>query len=387
MAHAVRQRTVRGASVWLRTIAGVSCIPLVYEVLVRVGAVSDRYLRFGSPLALVALAAAGCLLAWRFARAPRMGRARRVLFVALSSVAVLAAALAVAEPELGLPLDRMAVLVAVNRSRSIDLVPGAETRIAADLAIAEKSMRGGDRIGSVVFGAEATTEDPPRPRSELAPPQRIEVGRDGTDLEGAIRRALAEVPADTSARVVLETDGVETRGDALAAAAAALAAGVPVDAVLLEQKPARDVRVVTVGAPAKADRDEPFDLRVVTSSSVDTDVALRVSRDGIPLGKVGRAHVTAGEDVIRLRQIAPDAGLHRYDVAVTALDPAADSRPRTTRGRRSSACAARPSRSSSTETTPGRRSRTRSSPPGSSSRRARSPVRPAASASSPPTTW
>jgi uncharacterized membrane protein len=313
---------------WLRVIAWISCVPLVYEGLVRAGALSDRYLRFGSPLALVGVAAAGCLLAWRFGHlSPRMGRVRRAVFIAVSSMSVLAAALAVAEPELGLSLDRMAVLVAVDRSRSIDLVPGAGTRIAADLAIAEKSMRSGDRIGTVVFGAEAATEDPPRPRSELAPPQRIEVGRDGTDIEAAIRRALAEIPADTSARVVLETDGVETRGDALAAAAAALAAGVPVDTVMLEQKRARDVRVVTVGAPAKADRDEPFDLRVVTSSSVETDVEVRVSRDGVPLAKVGRTHVTVGEDVLRLRQIAPDTGLHRYDVAITALDPSADSSP------------------------------------------------------------
>jgi uncharacterized membrane protein len=313
---------------WMHVIAGLACAPLVYEMVVRAGALSDRYLRFGSPLALVGLAAAGCLLAWRFARlAPRMGRIRRTLFIALSSVAVLAAALAVAEPEVGLPLDRMTVVVAVDRSRSIDLVPGAETRVATDLAIAEKSMRAGDRFGTVVFGAEAATEDPPRPRSALAPPQRIEVGRDGTDLEAAIRRALAELPADTSARVVLETDGVETRGDALAAAAAALGSGVPLDAVLLEQKPARDVRIVTVGAPARADRDEPFDLRVVTSSSVETDVEVRISRDGVPLAKVGRAHVSAGEDVLRLRQTAPDTGLHRYDVAVTALDPAADSSP------------------------------------------------------------
>jgi len=308
-------------------VALLACAPLAYEALVYIRAVPERFVRFGSPMALVAVAVAGVTLAWRFARSSRMSKTRRVLFTALSSAAVLAAALAVAEPEIGVPLDRTTVLVAVDRSRSIDLVPAAEARVRSELAVAEKSMRAGDRIGTVVFGAEAATEDPPRPRSDLAPPQRIEVGRDGTDLEAAIRRALAEIPADTAARIALVTDGVETRGDALAAAAAAQAAGVPIDAVLLEQTASRDVRVVSVGAPARADGSEPFDLRVVTSSAIATDVELRVSRDGAPLARIARAHVSAGEDVLRLREIAPDPGLHRYDVEVTALDPAADSSP------------------------------------------------------------
>jgi hypothetical protein len=100
-----------------------------------------------------------------------MGRTRRALFAALSSSAVLAAALAASEPELGAPLDRLTVVLAVDRSRSIDLVPGAQARVRYELAAAEQSMRASDRVATLVFGAEAAVEDPPRPRSELPPPQ------------------------------------------------------------------------------------------------------------------------------------------------------------------------------------------------------------------------
>jgi uncharacterized membrane protein len=286
--------------------------------------------RFGSPYGLVVAAAAGTLLVLRFvplSAASSRSSTRRSLFSALSLTAVLSAALAASEPELGVPLSRTTLLVTVDRSRSIDLVPGADARVRAEQSAAEERMRTGDRIGTIVFGSEAAVEDPPRPRSQLAPPQRIDVGRDGTDLEAAIRRALAEVPPDTAARIALVTDGVETRGDALLAASAAQAAGVPIDAILLEQKSSHDVRLVSVGAPASTERAEPFDLRIVTSSAVSTDVEVRVARDHVPLAKVARAHIGAGEDVVRVREIAPDTGLHRYDVELTALDPSADSSP------------------------------------------------------------
>jgi uncharacterized membrane protein len=65
---------------------------------------------------------------------------------------------------------------------------------------------------------------------------------------------------------------------------------------------------------------------VVTSSAVATDVEIRVRRDDGEVRSV-RAHIEKGEDVLRLRETASDAGLHRYDVAITAVDPNVDAAP------------------------------------------------------------
>ncbi len=301
--------------------------PLLYQGLAHAGFIKETYVRFDRPIALLLVAAAGVFLAWRLSLLPeRMARSRRALVVVLATLSVLGATLAVAEPEVGRQLDRRTIIIGLDRSRSIELVPGADARIAAELKVAEKGMHDDDRIGTVAFGAEAATEDPPRPKSDLPPAQRVEIGRDGTDLEGAIRRALAELPADTAGRVVLVTDGVQTRGDALSAAAAAVAADVPVDVVLLEQKVVPDVRIVSVRAPTRADEGEALDLRVVTSSAVATEVELRVKRDGETI-HTGRTKIGAGEDIVRLRETAAAPGLHRYDVEVTALDAKADGAP------------------------------------------------------------
>jgi Ca-activated chloride channel homolog len=301
--------------------------PLVYEGLVVAGLTRETYVRFHHPQALLFVAAIAVFVGWRSSRLPqRMERGRRRALTALWALAAIAAALMVAEPELGRPLDRLAIVVALDRSRSIDRVPGAQARVRSELAVAERSMHDDDSIGTVVFGSEAAVEDPLRARSDPQTPQRVEVGRDATNLEAALRRAIAELPADAVGRVVLVSDGVQTRGDALAAAAAAVAADVAVDVVVLDQKPVPDVQVVTVRAPPRADEGEPFELRVVTSSGVATDVELRVRRDDGEV-RVIRTRIERGEDVLRLRETGSDPGLHRYDVALTALDPGVDEAP------------------------------------------------------------
>ena len=305
----------------------VGALPALYVGLGWAGLVSDVYLRLARPgITLLALTATS-FIAFRLAsRRTHAGPWRLRLGDLLTMTAAIASALAAAGPEVGRPLDRLAVIVAVDRSRSIDLVPHAEERIRRELAVAELSMRDDDRLGLVAFAAEAATEDPPRPRSQLAAPQRAAIGRDGTDLAAALRRALAEVPSDAAARIVLLTDGVATRGDTMAAAAAAVAAGIPVDVVPLEQRAVPDVRVIALRAPSRADEGEALDLRVVTSSPSPADLEIRVRRDGDLIARA-RARIAAGEDVLRVPEKAPGPGLHRYDVEVTALDPALDEAP------------------------------------------------------------
>jgi uncharacterized membrane protein len=253
----------------------------------------------------------------------RQSRVRRVLSELLSSAALVGLGFATLGIELGRPLDRLSVLIAIDRSRSIDLVPNSESRIASELRVAELGMRDDDRIGTLAFGTTAAVEDPLRPRSRLPAPQRAEVGRDGTDLGAAVRHGLGELPSDSAGRIVLLSDGVSTRGDPFGAALAAVAAGVPIDVVPLDQSAVPDVRIASVRMPARASRDETVELRVVTSSSAQAKVELRVLRDGEPIKK-GIVDIAKGEDVLYLREVAPGSGFHRYDVEVTAQNPAQD---------------------------------------------------------------
>jgi uncharacterized membrane protein len=302
----------------------VAGIVAIYVALVWSGLVPDHYLRVERPFGSAITVVAAAFVAWRLATlSKRQSSMRRSLVEGFGMLATLLAGMAVAGLDIGTPLDRLTILVAVDRSRSIDLVPGAEERIRTDLRMAENGMRERDRIGTIVFASNAATEDPPRPKSDLPAPQRVEMGRDGTDLGAAIRRALAEVPADSAARIVVVSDGVSNRGDPIAAAAAAVAAGVPVDTIPLDQREVADIRVVAVRMPSRANEGETLDMHLVTASSAPAEVEIRIKRDGKLIAK-SNAKIEKGEDVLRIREKTPGPGLHRYDVEVSALDPALD---------------------------------------------------------------
>lgn len=299
-------------------------LPAMYVGLVLTGAVADAWLRFERPLLVIVGA---IVVPWMARRllglSPRQSAFRRALTEASLMASTLAASLALPGPELGKALDRMTLLVVIDRSRSIDLVPDAEARIEAELAIAEQGMREGDRIGTIVFADGAAIEDPPRPKASLPSPQRIELGREATHLSASIKRALEEAKEETSTRVVLVTDGIETRGDALRASAAAVALEIPIDTLPLDQRQVPDLRLESLRMPNRADENEPIELRISTFSSARAEIEVRIKRNGELLRR-GRTTVEAGEDVIRLREVAPSSGLYRYDVELTSVDPALD---------------------------------------------------------------
>ena len=193
------------------------------------------YVRLARPPLAIPLA---LLLLWLTLRLARFGerrtRGRALVMTLLTGLAATAAAFTVVGVELGQKLDRLAVIVAVDRSRSIDLVPSAGSRIQQEIRVAEQGMRDGDRIGTLAFGADAMIEDPLRERRQPAAPQRADVSRDGTDLGVAIRRALSEVPPDSAARIVLLSDGMENEASLWAQVEPAIkAAGTRVSAIAL----------------------------------------------------------------------------------------------------------------------------------------------------------
>jgi Ca-activated chloride channel homolog len=297
-----------------------AALPAVYVGLVWTRLLPESYIRFARPfLGLVAFPAMLFAALRLIGVSGRMGRARTVISDFLLTAALITSAVAAAGPELGRPLDRLSVIVVVDRSRSIDLVPAAATRVERELVVAEEGMRDEDRIGTVVFGTNAAVEDPLRPKSDVPTPQRVDLGRDGTDIAAGLKRALAEMPADTAGRIVLMSDGVPTRGDVMAAAAAAVASEIPIDVVVLEQREVADIRIVSVRMTPRANEDEMLSMRVVIASPADAEIELRILRDGELVRRIP-AKVAAGEDVLRIREPAPTAGLHRYDVEITAKE-------------------------------------------------------------------
>jgi len=282
----------------------------------------------GHPIVLAIGVFLALLIAIRLWRADlALTRSRRIASSVLAWLALLCAVLAAAEVELVRPADRMTVVVVADRSRSIDLVPNAEGSLRDQLTAAEQKMLRDDRVGLVRFGASAALAQPLHAKGEGAAIVEPALGRDATDLEAGIRRAVDEVLAGGGGRVVLLSDGVANRGDALAAAARARALGVPIDVVVWNQQVLPDVRVVAARGPTLADEGETFELRAVVHTPPrpsKIDVEVKVMRDGV-LVRTFLTKIAGGEDVIRFKDKPAEPGLHRYDVHVRPLDATIDS--------------------------------------------------------------
>ncbi|MCB9595204.1 MAG: VWA domain-containing protein [Sandaracinaceae bacterium] len=276
-------------------------------------------LAFGVPIVL--------LVAWRLRSLPRAhaGWTRRLVQASLL-LAAIGAALALARLEVGRSLDRVAVIFLVDRSRSVE---GADDPLEP-VRRATEAMGTDDLAGLVAFGAVAATEVAPSPRPTFGV-ARASIARDATDLGAAIRRGLADLPGDHVARLVLVSDGVETRGDALAAAAVAAGRGVPIDVVSIEREARPEIAIERVRLPPVADPEQPLELRVVTRATDAARVRVVVRRDGAPIAS-GETEIRAGADVLTLREVAPAPGVHRYEVLLEPLDPSLDGAPENNEG-------------------------------------------------------
>jgi Ca-activated chloride channel family protein len=174
---------------------------------------------------------------WPALRA-RVGEKRRRLRLALVTLALAALFVALAEPHWGSHLvvreQRAAdVVFAVDVSRSMrarDVAPDRLTR--ARLAVLDVARElEGHRMGVVAFAGEAVLHCPLTLDSAVLERAIGEldtelVPRGGTNLEQAVRTALAAFgPTGAERVVILVSDGVALRGDAGAAAEDARAAG------------------------------------------------------------------------------------------------------------------------------------------------------------------
>jgi Ca-activated chloride channel family protein len=257
-------------------------------------------------------------LAWRLGvtqtRTGRVAVGLRALWVGLL-------VLALAELSLLQRHQELSTVFVVDSSRSIsgpgEGVAGGSAQARGWVEGALAQLPEGDRAGVILFGAEAEIEALVR-EGRGAPLWASRPEGGGTDIEAALRLALASFPADTHRRVVLLSDGVQTRGDALRQAAVARELGVPVDVIPLEGA-ARgpDLIAEALSAPPEVEAEEPFALRLQVRAPRAMTARARLYRGDALLGE-SEVALQPGLDVVSFPQVLTAPGLHRFRVVLEA---------------------------------------------------------------------
>lgn len=185
-----------------------------------------------------------------------------------------------------------------------------------------------DRIGLIVFDGRAAAIAAPT-RGDY-PDDQIDLAfLDGTNIAEAIQLGIAMFPMDTARRLVLVSDGNETLGSAVDAAAEA--AGVQIDVLPLAYRIDRDVQVVRIDAPASSRPDQVVTVRMVLRSTIDTRGSLSLLRDGVAVdltpGEAGSSlnvRVPEGESTFSAQVQLGSEPVQRFAAVFTPADMSMD---------------------------------------------------------------
>ncbi len=268
----------------------------------------------------------GFWLVARWSRRP-MSRGRWRVVLALRGLLVAAVVLALAEPEIRRRVDDLAVVFLVDASASIG--SRGEQRALDYVRAAVEHQGAHDQAGVVLFGADAVIEQAPRERLEVntfesrpSPHQ--------TDIASGLRLGAALLPADRTRRLVLLTDGEETRGDAAEQALLTRDEDLDLLVVRLEGSDAPEVLLEDLLGPSEVEEGATFELKVVARADQDTKGVVRLYRNEAYLGERPVELSGGPSTVLAFRQVAGEPGLSRYR-AVIEVDPSIDGRPENNR--------------------------------------------------------
>jgi uncharacterized membrane protein len=214
-------------------------------------------------------------LVWLYYELPRTPKRINLVLKALSLVAII---VALAQPNLTLAETRMAVAVLVDTSAS---VTRRDLDQASTIAGGIQANRG--RHWTQVIPFARGTRNLGSDETTKLQYTSGDAGH-GTDLEAAVREAIAALPAGLVPRIALISDGNENEGSVARAAWQANMVGVPVDTFPLPGRPQPSLRLESISFPSLAFTGEKFPVDVTVRSPRKTAATVELSAEGKPLG-------------------------------------------------------------------------------------------------------
>jgi Ca-activated chloride channel family protein len=282
----------------------------------------SQTMSFSAPAWLALLALVPPLVVLLIRRSADMPRGRRAGFIALRALALALLVLALAGLGLSRGSDRIDLLLLLDSSDSVDEEARRSALETFDGLRAR--LRPDDGAGIVRFGADADVERLPAgsraaaaggPGSAGSAGGGRQVDASATDIEAALLSAVAQFGDEGSRRILLASDGAETRGDAAAGGAVARASGVEVHVLPIASPPGGgEVLVRDVSAPSGVRAGETREVTVVVRSRARTPARIALLRDG-GVAAARALMLEPGENAIPFEVAFPQRGL----AAVTAV--------------------------------------------------------------------
>ena len=255
------------------------------------------------------LAIAWLPLAWMAYEWGRTARRSALVLKVLSFVAIL---LALAEPRLNVSETKVAVAVLVDTSASVS---DSDLQHASQIAQTMASNRGRHWMRVIPFARSTRTIAHGDDQKGWTLQQTSgEAGR-ATDLEAAVREAVASLPGGLVPRVALISDGKQNKGSVARAAWQAQQLGIPIDTFALKGRPEPALRLESISLPMIAFTGEQFPIDVTVSTPKGGPAEVELMAEGRSLGKTEVA-LASGANPIRLHASLNTPGALDLSIAV-----------------------------------------------------------------------
>jgi uncharacterized membrane protein len=250
-------------------------------------------------------------------------RAKVLLGVRIAAVALVAGALTHVLLSFTKSDVPVGAIFCVDASDSVS----DETLASAQAFIRDalESKKSDDQAGVVLFGAKGSVVLPPG-RTVNLPGLGRGVDGSNTDVAGALRLGMLELPKGVQKRLVLLSDGYETRGDARLVAAEAAALDVRLDTVSLASGRSHDVAVADLTCAAFVKRSQTFEVsaRVMSTEAVAAPVKLFLDDMAAP-AQTKPVDLKPGKNLVTFQVQIPKEGPHALKVTA---DAPGDTNPR-----------------------------------------------------------
>lgn len=243
-------------------------------------------------------------------------RRRDLTSLTLRSAIIILLVLALAGLQTVQAVDKLAVVFLVDVSDSM----GTTTQDAQIDYIREaiREKRPDDEWAVVLFGENAVPESNFSIVQEIEPFSSIPVTTH-SDIANAIQTALSLFPPDASRRIVILSDGQQTRGDAIARAQRASASGVQISYVPFFRDPAPDVRITDIEAPNRVAENQDFDISVSINAEADTPATLLIFSNGSLIHEED-LDLQAGDTSYTLTQTSQFSGFLDFSAQIVVPD-------------------------------------------------------------------
>lgn len=286
------------------------------------------FLRFETPGYLALLAVIPLLVALSFRSLAGLGPVRRWLAIGVRCLVVLLMTLALSGAQWPEKIDDLTVVFLLDRSKSIP--QDLQAKAFEFVKQAKEGRRKGDQIGVIAFDGVPDVQQLPMRTLEVdhvtAP-----IAPDQTNVAAAARLALALLPSDTSARIVVASDGNENMGDILAEARQFSAAHIPIDVLPIEYDYANEVVLEQLKAPPTATAEETINLQVVLRSQKPASGKILLHHNGTLLDLNGPepgagfpVKLDPGPNRVLIPVPLRAAGVHRFEAQFVPDDERMD---------------------------------------------------------------